>query len=102
MQYLTKYGSHCMAYSTLQPGMAYFDLPGVGYIAYVRYLGTSFILSDPVCAPDQLPALIVAFLRQHRSPFFVQVHEHTAGVLQREYGFRVNAILRLLKVNRVL
>ncbi len=91
MQYLTQYGSHCMAYSTLQPGMTYFDLPGVGYIAYVRYLGTSFILSDPVCSPDQLTALIGAFLRKHRSPFFVQAHEHTAGVLQREYGFHVNA-----------
>ena len=48
--YLKKYGGYVMAYSTLQPGMQYFDMIGVGYLAYMVKGRTRFVLGDPVCA----------------------------------------------------
>ena len=50
--FLKKYGTHSQSFSTLQPGMQYFDVPGMGYIAYMRKWGGTFVLSDPVCAPE--------------------------------------------------
>jgi hypothetical protein len=47
-EYLRQFGSHPMAYSTLQPGMEYFDLPGIGYIAYATCRGSRLVLSDPL------------------------------------------------------
>ena len=31
-----QFGSHCMAYSTLQPGLKYHFSPGIGFIAYAE------------------------------------------------------------------
>ena len=35
--YLKQYGVHSQSFSTLQPGMKYFDVPGIGYVASVSY-----------------------------------------------------------------
>jgi lysylphosphatidylglycerol synthetase-like protein (DUF2156 family) len=88
---LEEHGSHCLAYSTLQPGLDYFDVPGMGYIAYVRCFGTHFVLSDPICSSIQLPDIIQAFLRHAPGAFFVQIHGEAAGLLQRNHGFLVNS-----------
>ena len=50
--YLKKFGGHSQSFSTLQPGMQYFDILGLGYVAYMRKWGGTFVLSDPVCAPE--------------------------------------------------
>jgi len=86
--YLRQFGTHCMAYSTLQPDMRYFDMPGVGYVAYRQYCGTRFALGDPVCAFADIPRIIGEALREHRHTCFVQVREHTAMMLRDEFDLR--------------
>lgn len=88
-EYLRQFGTHCMAFSTLQPGMRYFDMPGVGYIAYRQYCGTRFALGDPVCAFADIPRITGQALREHRRTCFVQVREHTAMMLRDEFGLRI-------------
>ena len=46
--YLKEYGSHSQSFSTMQPGMEYFDLPGIGYIAFMKKWGVKIALADPV------------------------------------------------------
>jgi lysylphosphatidylglycerol synthetase-like protein (DUF2156 family) len=89
--YFQQFGSHCPAHATLQPGMRYFDLPGVGYLAYMRSFGTRFVLSEPVCPPDQCAALIGKALEEHPKTCFVQMHEAGAQML-RERGFYTTAM----------
>jgi len=91
LSYLEKYGSHCLAYSTLQPGMDYFDLPGVGYVAYMPKWGTRYVLTDPVCASQNFRTVLDALLREHPRICCVQVSEDFADVLARR-GFLVNSL----------
>ena len=53
--FLKKYGTHSQSFSTLQPGMQYFDVPGVGYIAYMRKWGENF--KTYCCHKRSIPAL---------------------------------------------
>ncbi|MGQ9651165.1 MAG: phosphatidylglycerol lysyltransferase domain-containing protein [Phycisphaerae bacterium] len=88
LDYLRQFGTHCMAYSTLQPGMRYHDIPGVGYMAYRQYCGTRFVLGDPICAFADIPRIVGEALREHRQTCFVQIREHTAMMLRDEFGLR--------------
>ena len=72
-EYLKQFGSHCMAYSTLQPGMEYFDLPAVGYLAYMTHGRTRFVLGEPICAEADSPRLMDEALRDHCDTCFVQI-----------------------------
>ena len=38
--FLKKFGRHSMAFSALQPDMRYFDLEGIGYIAFRKKWGS--------------------------------------------------------------
>lgn len=78
-----------MAYSTLQPDMRYFDMPGVGYMAYRQYCGTRFVLGDPVCAFADIPRIIGQALIEHHQTCFVQAREHTAMMLRDEFGMNI-------------
>ncbi|NOX55327.1 MAG: DUF2156 domain-containing protein [Planctomycetes bacterium] len=80
--YLRQYGSHCLAYSTLQPGMRYFDVPGIGYLAYMQYCGTRFVLGDPICSLDLAPVLIREALSEHSDTCFIQTSEQVAIILK--------------------
>ena len=71
--YLKKFGTHSQSFSTLQPGMQYFDVPGIGYIAYMRKWGGTFVLSDPVCAPDDFGRLLESFHRRFPNASYIQV-----------------------------
>jgi phosphatidylglycerol lysyltransferase len=86
-EYLKQFGSHCMAYSTLQPAMDYFDLPGVGYLAYMTHARTRFVLAEPICAEADRPRLIGEALREHPDTCFVQVRQPTAKILHEGFGF---------------
>ena len=66
--FLKKYGTHSQSFSTLQPSMQYFDVPGMGYIAYMRKWGGTFVLSDPVCAPEDFGNLLESFHQRSPSP----------------------------------
>lgn len=92
MKYIRQHGRHCLAYSTLQPRMSYFDVRGKGFLAYVLFRGTHFVLSNPVCCPSDRYELISSFLETARRPFFVQIDEQTASILHDDLHFRVNCL----------
>lgn len=85
--WLKEYGSHPMSFSTMQPDMAYFELPGVGYIAYAQYWGMQFALADPVCAPEQRAVLIDRFLERFPRAVFVQVSKAVVDHLHGRHGY---------------
>jgi lysylphosphatidylglycerol synthetase-like protein (DUF2156 family) len=85
---LKQYGSFSLAYSTLQDGLKYFETDD-GYLAYTMYLGTSFVLADPVAPVSVWPQLIVRFLRGYPHSCFCQVSRQLAQLLVR-HGFAIN------------
>jgi phosphatidylglycerol lysyltransferase len=91
-EYLRQFGSHCLAYSTLQPGMEYFDRPGVGYLAYQTCGKTRYFLGEPVCAVENRPAFIQAALADHRASCFVQMKRPTAELLCSQFGFHATQL----------
>lgn len=87
---LQEYGNFTMAFATLQPGMKYFESCG-GYIAYDQYMGTAFVLGDPVGAPEYHELMIRDFLREHRSCFFCQISPKVGAILS-SLGWYVNEL----------
>jgi phosphatidylglycerol lysyltransferase len=87
LEYLKEHGRCCMAYSTLQQGMKYFDMPGIGYLAYVQYMGTRFVLSEPIAEGNKKGEIIAAALKKHSNTCFIQVQGETAKLLHKEFGF---------------
>ena len=85
--FLKEYGSHSQSFSTMQPGMNYFDLPGIGYIAYMKTWGVKIALGNPVCDPSQFEHIIASFLKRHPSGQFMQVSKPVVDILQRKYGY---------------
>lgn len=85
--WLKQFGSHSQAFATLQPGMAYFELPAIGYVAYATHAGVPFVLSDPVCSSPQRPVLLDRFLEQAPDAVFVQVSKAVVDHLHRRHGF---------------
>lgn len=84
---LKQFGSHSMAFSTLQPGMDYFDLPGIGYIAHARHWGMHFALADPVCAPQHRAQMLDGFLSAFPGAVFVQVSKPVVEHLHLRHGY---------------
>jgi lysylphosphatidylglycerol synthetase-like protein (DUF2156 family) len=84
---LKQYGSHPMSFSTMQPDMAYFELPGVGYIAYAQHWGMQFALADPVCAPRQREQMLDRFLERFPRAVFVQVGKAVVEHLHGRHGY---------------
>ncbi len=87
LAYFRRFGGQALSYTALQPEMSYFDLEGVGYIAYQVKYGRRFVLGDPVCAPEDLPRLIEAFLAEDDKSVFLPVQLETARVLHEDFGF---------------
>ena len=87
IEYLRAYGSHCMSFSLLQPGMEYFDLPGKGFIAYMSKWGAKMTLADPVCAEKDRETLIGEFLRHYRNVGFIQLSEPVAELMNQAFGY---------------
>jgi phosphatidylglycerol lysyltransferase len=85
--WLKQYGSHAMSFSTMQPDMAYFELPGVGYIAYAQHWGMQFALADPVCAPRHREQLLDRFLERFPRALFVQVSKAVVDHLHGRHGY---------------
>lgn len=81
IKHLKAYGAHSQAYSTLQPGMKYFDMLGVGYIAYMTYWGNTFVLSDPICAPENVEPILKRFMKHFPNANFIQVSHSVATFL---------------------
>ncbi|MBD3253360.1 DUF2156 domain-containing protein [Candidatus Pacearchaeota archaeon] len=82
--YIKKYGSHTMAYSTLQPRMNYFIVEGIGFIAYAKYKKTSnkrYVLGDPVCDFMKIEEILKLFLERFPKTTFVQVSQPISKIL---------------------
>jgi phosphatidylglycerol lysyltransferase len=84
--YLKKYGTHSQSFSTLQPGMQFFDLPDIGYVAYMRKWGGTFVLSDPVCAPEHFPVILEHFHRRFPNASYIQVSRPVVDFLHLRFG----------------
>ncbi len=87
LAYLRKFGRHCLSFSALQPGMHYFDVPGKGFIAFTEKWGTRFVLADPVCDEKDSEELLREFLKQGKSPTFVQISQDIAELIHEKFGY---------------
>lgn len=87
LDYIRAFGNHAMAFSTLQPGMNFFDIPGKGFIAYKRVWGADLALADPVCDEKDRKFLIGEFVKRPSSAGFVQASKAVADIVNREHGF---------------
>ena len=87
VEYLKKFGRHSMAFSALQPKMRYFDMEGVGYIAYRKQWGSVVCLGDPVCSVEDRTTLINAFFAKYPNPVFIQVTKSVAELINELTGF---------------
>ena len=91
---MQSHGSGSLAYSTLQAGLKYFMLEGVGYLSFVE-LGDNrnsvLVLSDPICPRDRECEFIDAFLKDRNDPVFLHISYPTAKILG-ELGFCVNQL----------
>jgi phosphatidylglycerol lysyltransferase len=85
--WLKQYGSHPMSFSTMQPDMSYFELSGIGYIAYAQHWGMQFALADPVCAPSLREQLLDRFLERFPGAVFVQVSKAVVDHLHGSHGY---------------
>lgn len=86
VDYLKKYGAHSQSFSTLQPGMDYFDMPGVGYIGFMRKWGMTFVLSDPVTAPEHFELILERFHCRYPNASYIQVSKPVVDYLHRRFG----------------
>ena len=94
--YLEKYGSHCMAYTSLEPTLECFLVDDLGYVAFKRFKHWFWamkerviVLADPVCAPEDMLELLNKFLEKYPNSIFVQSSRFFAEVLDKK-GFQVN------------
>ena len=86
MSYMRAYGNHCMSFSTLQPGMKFFDVPGKGFIAHRPIWGAQLVLSDPVCDEKDREFMIRTFLLKYPNSAFIQITEPVAELMTRTFG----------------
>ena len=95
--HFNRHGREALAFATLQEGMEYF-VHELGYLAFNTVVHPVFarkpkciVLSDPVCARADLPALVKAFLEKHPRAVFAVASEACAEVL-RPLGFKANCV----------
>ena len=95
--HLLRHGKEALAYATLQQGMEYF-VHDHGYIAFTSVTHPVFarklkriVLSEPVCAPENLESLLKDFLKENPRSIFAVISEHCTQVL-RTLGFKANTI----------
>lgn len=85
--YLKRYGKSAVSFLTLQPGMSYFDVPGMGYVSYKSKWGHNYVLSDPVCDPADAEVVIRAYLDAYPRSSFAEVYEPVAELLYNKFGY---------------
>lgn len=92
--YLTRFGWCSNSYFSLQDGTDYFDVRGVGFIAYYRqrrlWGEVPIVFTRPICATSHLEHLLRLFLDRHgERAVFVGIDGEVAVVL-RQLGFSIN------------
>lgn len=86
VSYFKKYGNHCMSFSQFQPNMSFFDISGIGYIAYMKKWGARYVLADPVCDEKDREYIIGEFLKDKTHTAFIQISEPVAELLHYKFG----------------
>lgn len=81
MRLLRSHGGGSLSYSTLQETLQHFVIDDLGYIAYQKSGDYTFVLSDPICARENLPELITKFLAVEPKAAFVHINRATAEML---------------------
>lgn len=81
LQLVRRYGSETLSYaSAVQTGLCHFG-NRFGFLAYQKKYGHTFVLGNPIVAPNQTSTIIDEFLKQHRNVTFCQVDERVASIL---------------------
>ncbi len=93
---IRQHGNQCMAYSTLQDGLEYEIVEGVGFIAYLSFQhffwsrkGVKIVLADPMCEEGSYRQLATHFIEKFTDVIFIQVSDVFAKVLN-DLGYEVN------------
>ncbi len=86
VEYLKKFGIHSQAFSTLQPGMEYFDIPGVGYMGYMKKWGSTFVLSDPVADKKDFELIVTEFHKKFPNACYIQITKPVVDILHNKFG----------------
>lgn len=84
--YLKNFGNHCMSFSQFQADMHYFDISGIGYIAYRKKWGARYVLADPVCDEKDREYIIGEFLKIKTHTAFIQISEPVAELIHEKFG----------------
>jgi phosphatidylglycerol lysyltransferase len=86
LQMVRRHGSETLSYAAaVQTGLCHFA-NRFGFLAYQRKYGHTFVLGNPVVAPNQTSTIIDEFLKQHRNVTFCQVDDRVASILnERKY-----------------
>jgi lysylphosphatidylglycerol synthetase-like protein (DUF2156 family) len=87
VRYLKKYGSTCNSFAAMQPGMEYFDVRDIGYVAYRRIAGLIVVLSDPICKQHDMYELAGQFVDQFPKSVWAQISPHMAKFLAFRQGY---------------
>ena len=98
IDYLKQFGSHSQHFTALQSGMQYFDVPGIGYQAFMQKWGRCMVLGDPVAAVEDHRQFLEEFLAKHHNSSFIQVSEANAGYLHETHGYYGTQFGKELKV----
>lgn len=86
--YFKRFGGHVLSFCSMQPDMRYFDVPGVGYMSFMKsFTGKPFLLGDPVCAPENLPLMIDRFLTRFPNAVFCQVTRPVMNHLSQSHQY---------------
>ncbi|MBD3402989.1 DUF2156 domain-containing protein [candidate division GN15 bacterium] len=88
---LRRFGSHSLAYSTVQPLMNWYGIDDIGYVAFRRLGHYTFVLGDPVADPARVVELLDRFHGEHDRPCYVHIGQVTSKLLA-ERGYRCNSM----------
>ena len=89
--YLRQFGAHSLAYSTMQPNLEYFLCDNIGYVAFRKWRGFTFVLGNPVCDARRRSLLLEKFLQAYPDPAFLHITTATASELS-SLGFTCNVM----------
>ncbi len=98
IEFLKQFGTHSQHFTALQSGMQYFDVPGIGYQAYMQKWGRCMVLGDPVAEPLEHAAFLDEFLQKHGNASFIQVSEANASHLHARHAYYGTQFGKELKV----
>ena len=91
-EYLTIHSKYSIEFSTIQQGMSYYDIDGIGYIAFREtFLSRIHILGNPVAEADHYETLFIALAKAKKIASAAQINEEFALILK-SHGYIINRL----------